>query len=138
MPGPSKRMRIFAGPNGSGKSTVINEIKEQYYCGPYINADEIQLVLKQYASINLLDNYGLSFTTADFINYIQTSGSSWEDKAAGRSIPVNIFSENNCLKVKDAAGPYDAAIAADFIRRLLLLKGETFTFETVFSHASKL
>ena len=42
MPERNKRLRVIAGPNGSGKSTVIQTIKSNYYCGPYVNADDIQ------------------------------------------------------------------------------------------------
>ena len=40
--------------------------------------------------------------------------------------------------VEDKPSPYDAALAADFVRYRLLAKGETFTFETVLSHPSKI
>lgn len=37
-----KRMRVFAGPNGSGKSTIIDKIKQNFFTGTYINADDIE------------------------------------------------------------------------------------------------
>jgi len=138
MPGPSKRLRIFAGPNGSGKSTVINQIKGRYNCGPYINADDIQQSLDKYAHIDLYRNYGLRFVQEDFDKYLQSTGLSWEAKAAEQKIKVNLFPDGFSLKVKGLSGAYDAAIAADFIRRQLLQKEQTFTFETVFSHPSKI
>ena len=41
------------------------------------------------------------------------------------------------LQSKDT-NSYEAALIADFLRQLLITKGETFSFETVMSHPSKL
>jgi len=48
------------------------------------------------------------------------------------------FSDNNLLASQSDAVRYDAAAAADFIRHELVKAGISFTFETVFSHPSKL
>ncbi len=47
MPERSKRLRILAGPNGSGKSTIVKKIRSSYYCGYFVKADEIQIILDE-------------------------------------------------------------------------------------------
>lgn len=67
-----------------------------------------------------------------------TAGKSWVEKAAKENSSVTIQLNNNTLITGNSPNGYDAAVAADFIRRLLTNKGETFTIETVLSHASKI
>ena len=43
----NKRMRVFAGPNGSGKTTIINSLKSEIGFGVYVNADDIESLLKE-------------------------------------------------------------------------------------------
>ena len=43
----TKRMRVFAGPNGSGKTTIIKSLQDIIPFGVYINADDIELMLKE-------------------------------------------------------------------------------------------
>jgi len=140
MPERSKRLRVLAGPNGSGKSTIVQKIKTDYYCGPYVNADEIQQKLDEKRVLNLNSNYSLSTTKESFEKYLSDEGASWIEKANREHSTINIhYADNNLfIKEEQKAGPYDAAIAADFIRFNLLAKNSTFTFETVLSHPSKL
>lgn len=51
------RVRMFAGPNGSGKS-ALKPIIPDIWLGSYINADEIETVLRTDGSIDL-SAYGL-------------------------------------------------------------------------------
>jgi len=140
MPERSKRLRILAGPNGSGKSTIVKKIRSSYYCGFFVNADEIQQTLDAKKVLNLNAEYGLEVSLELFNQYLLREGKSWLEKATKEKLPINIsFSENNLLIANGlSTGIYDAAIAADFIRFQLLAKNNTFTFETVVSHPSKL
>ncbi|HWK05090.1 MAG TPA: hypothetical protein VNS58_15725 [Puia sp.] len=140
MPERSKRLRILAGPNGSGKSTIVKKITSSYYCGFFVNADEIQKAFDEKRVLNLSAGYGLEVLSGSFEKYLSEEGKSWLEKADNEKSPINIvFSENNLiLREGSATGKYDAAIAADFIRFQLLLQNNTFTFETVLSHPSKL
>jgi predicted ABC-type ATPase len=47
-------MRVFAGPNGSGKTTIFKEILQnsKVNLGVYINADEIEMQLKEYKTVD--------------------------------------------------------------------------------------
>jgi predicted ABC-type ATPase len=140
MPERSKRLRILAGPNGSGKSTIVKKIKSSYYCGYFVNADEIQLILDDKKVLNLSSNYGLEVHPENFEKYLSSEGKSWQEKAAKENTPINIYFSDNNIVVKEGQSTafYDAAIVADFIRLELLAQNNTFTFETVLSHPSKL
>ena len=140
MPEGSKRLRVLAGPNGSGKSTVIKKLRSRYYCGYFVNADEIDSLLDTKRVLNLNAEYGLNVHLDAFSEFLSGEGKSWMDKAYSEGLPVNlIFYENNLLIAKNnAIGKYDAAIAADFVRHQLLAQNNTFTFETVLSHTSKI
>jgi predicted ABC-type ATPase len=83
---------------------------------------------------------GANITAAIMSNYLNGEGKSWRDKAKAETSPVCLaFSDNNLVITgNDSPGPYDAAIDADFIRFQLLNENDTFTFETVLSHPSKL
>lgn len=134
----SKRLRVLAGPNGSGKSTIISAIQELYKCGAFINADLIERKLESDLSINLFEEYSLICEPDAFNIFISTSGKSWRNKALDDGINITLQFNDNNLVVPDEPSSYDAAIAADFIRHQCLKRGETFTFETVLSHPSKI
>ncbi len=138
MPADNKRLRVMAGPNGSGKSTILKEVRGKFHSGPFVNADEIEELLQQKQILNLSDYDGLSVTEQDFTSFMKGAGQSWVEKAAAENSTISISCKENKLHVASAPSAYDAALAADFIRTLLLKKGETFTFETVLSHPSKI
>ncbi|MDP4245968.1 MAG: toxin [Bacteroidota bacterium] len=140
MPERSRRLRILAGPNGSGKSTIVKKIRSNYYCGYFVNADEIQVILDDKKVLNLNSNYGLEVPLENFEKFLSMEGRSWQEKAAKENTPINIFFSDNNIVIREGylTGIYDAAIVADFIRLELLAQNNTFTFETVLSHPSKL
>jgi predicted ABC-type ATPase len=131
----SKRMRVFAGPNGSGKSTIIKEITKKVRTGTYINADEIEKSAKVNRFINLGD-YSLSSTSEQFSSYLKTS--TLFDKARKEGYNIDLSLIDNVITIGGNTNSYEAALIADFLRTLLLEKGDTFTFETVMSHPGKL
>ncbi len=133
----NKRLRIMAGPNGSGKSTIISKIATEYNCGPFVNADEIERIL-QSTQILKLDNYKITASEGDYLSFLESAGVSWLEKAAAEKSIVSLKYDAESLKVPDKPNGYDSAIAADFIRHQLLKGKETFTFETVLSHPSKI
>ena len=128
----------MAGPNGSGKSTVLLGVRKKFYSGPFVNADEIEKSFIEKGLVNQFAVYDLAVTDQSFTDFLQSAGKSWIDKAAKENSTTSIESIDGILVVKNKPSPYDAALAADFIRNQLLQKGETFTFETVLSHSSKI
>ena len=69
---------------------------------------------------------------------MQGKGRSWIAKAAEKANKVSLSMSKGELRVGSNPSPYDAALAADFIRHELLNRSATFTFETVLSHISKI
>lgn len=128
----------MAGPNGSGKSTILQEVRKKFFSGPFVNADEIEKALKEKHLINLPSLYDLVLEDDLFSHFLLNEGKSWTEKAKAEGNFISIKSSNGMLVCNENPSPYDAALAADFIRLELLKKGETFTFETVLSHHSKI
>lgn len=138
MQGNTKRLRVIAGPNGSGKSSVVFHILQNYYCGHFINADELNEQLTHYHIIDLTQSFGINSSKDAFNNYLKHQGESWLEKAKSENVTIKVSFKDNTLIVPEAPGGYDAAIAADFIRYQLLKSDKTFTFETVLSDARKI
>jgi len=93
--------------------------------------------LKEKGLVNTAD-FSVECNEEVFNNYLSGEGNSWIIKATNEGSSINIDCKESILFVKRNPNPYDAALAADFIRYELLKKGETFTFETVLSHPSKI
>lgn len=128
----------MAGPNGSGKSTVLQEVRKSFYSGPFVNADEIEKILTEKHLLNLPSLFDLAIDDELFSHFLLKEGKSWAKKAKDEGSVISISCSNGMLVTGQRPSPYDAALAADFIRFQLLQKGETFTFETVLSHPSKI
>jgi predicted ABC-type ATPase len=136
------RLRVFAGPNGSGKSTVIQYVKNYKVnnipieFGYYINADDIASHLR--LGLFRFKDFGISVTNKDFLHTALASG------LINEKFPEEIFKSTyklraNAIRLLDAnLGERLAQIIADFLRKKLLEQKERFSFETVFSHSSKL
>ncbi len=139
----NRRLRVFAGPNGSGKTSVIQFIRDYKVnnqnvdFGYYINADDINQAL--------LTSNGYSLTSFDFeisINEFQSivtqSGlinENFKQDEFENSFKI-IDNEIHCTNAKESERL--AQIIADYLRKKLLMEGKKFSFETVFSHPSKL
>ncbi|WP_256622609.1 hypothetical protein [Methanolobus chelungpuianus] len=127
-----RRIRIFAGPNGSGKSTLVKQFIE----------DDPRLINTQFHidpdRINVTDvidfgNFGIQTDILDFKEHLFKS----------TLFPIskidinNINFKNNCLI--NLNNPYFGSLVADFIRDQLIESDiSLFSFETVFSHISKI
>lgn len=126
------RLRIFAGPNGSGKSTLSSQLKNQFNLGYYLNPDDLhQTVCKtQMLDFSL---FNASATQTEWVEF-------WTNHGLSEKSPLlkTSYIENNILVFKDKPKSYESATLAAFLRHCLLQTGETFSFETVFSHPSKL
>ena len=142
-------MRVFAGPNGSGKSSIIESIlntkvKEgrKLDFGIYVNADDIASCLKR-GKLDFL-NYNIQTTLDEFLIAAKASGLINECFPFSRLkecivLQENIlFVDNKKASVKDDF-PFEriAQLTADYLRKKLLEAGAKFSFETVFSHESK-
>lgn len=136
------RLRVFAGPNGSGKSTIINAVKAYKVSqipvdfGIYVNADDIAKALREdHFSFH---SYKIQVSVEELMETVLASG--LISDAFPKSDFLNSFQLNkNKIKLLNAAADERLAqILADFLRKKLLKERRKFSFETVFSHPSKL
>jgi predicted ABC-type ATPase len=135
-------MRVFAGPNGSGKSTIINEVRKTKVQGRsvdfgiYINADVIANDLR--TDRFTFGQYKTNVTPQEFRKVALVSGlinAEFTEPQFSRSYSL----DDNKIKLEQKnADERLAQILADFLRKRLLQEKKKFSFETVFSHASKL
>lgn len=139
---PPLRMRIFAGPNGSGKSTIIKGIQEyqngkvKISLGEYINADDIAEKLK--ARYIDFGSYGLNIKPKRFQNIALSSGLIGREFTAERFL--NSYKlKGGILRLREASATDRLAqIIAEVLRQQFINHRMRFSFETVFSHRSKL
>jgi len=136
MNGRVKRLRVFAGPNGSGKSTLFNYLTQikafnSYY---HINPDLIAKDLS--VSLNL-DNWPIDFSYTELINFLKTSP--FQPLV---NFDMSDFLEYNerRISLKDPSfyNSYLAAAIAEFLRIKMMQSDSSFSFESVFSHFSKI
>jgi predicted ABC-type ATPase len=126
-------MRIFAGPNGSGKSTLAKQfIKERSKLinpSRHINPDDFDLI-----DIFDFDNFGLKVDENNFRDFFISQSSSYKDC----NIDVEDIRINNNRFYIPNKNSYVSAILAEYLRRSYIHSKETlFSYETVFSHKSK-
>jgi predicted ABC-type ATPase len=137
----SLRLRIFAGPNGSGKSTIINSVRSNRDNGKpvdfgiYINADDIARDLRE--SSLAFSDYQIETSKRRFIHAALASGLINEGFSHERFENCFSLRENRLFLEDRECVDRLAQIAADVIRTELLTLKKKFSFETVFSHESK-
>ena len=132
----SKRMRVFAGPNGSGKTTIIKSLKSIIPFGVYINADDIELQLKE-SKILLFTTFQLNISQEQLQFFFKESTFS-PIKRNEPDLWKKILVEKNILRINTYIDSYLAADIAEFIRQQLILSEISFSYETVMSHKSKI
>jgi len=128
-----KRLRVFAGPNGSGKSTLVQQMKEKIPLYTVLNADELLVTIKatgKYTHSVPVEKYRLaefaaSTTYPDAVKDIFASDYIHAD---GCEMYFDVEARTNRV----------AAVLTEFLKEDFLQRGESFTFETVFSHPSKI
>jgi len=127
---------MFAGPNGSGKTTLVRSLAREFapeglfWIKPFVNADEI-----------LFDLAGSGVRFSDWSLTLDWDTLKHFLARDARITPGHTFwqsarFENNRLTGAEADA-YVAASIAELIRHELLLRGVSFTCETVMSHVSK-
>ena len=132
------RFRIFAGPNGSGKSTLFDYLRKtkNIHTEIYVSADRIESELLEKSTFTF-NAYRISTSEEEFFEYVKSHGL-W--KNAEQSDPGNWFSlKGGILKVnKKYINSYSASFIAGYLIEKLIITGQSFCFETVMSHESKL
>ena len=131
----TSRMRIFAGPNGSGKSTLSLWLSRDYAVNlyRYINADVLFAEIQQTKKTSC----PFSMETESLVSFAQKSTFPDEQKRFFLSGKIRVIDESVVFE-KEAINSYTVALLADFYRHECLNRGDSFSFETVFSHPSKI
>jgi len=136
MSGRVKKLRIFAGPNGAGKSTLykyltqINAINPYYHINPDLIAKDLTVSLN-------LDNWPIDFSSGELISYLKLSPF---QTLGDYDIADLLAFRDQCISLKDPAfnDSYLAAAISDFLRYKMIQSDSSFSFESVFSHESKI
>jgi predicted ABC-type ATPase len=131
-----KRVRIFAGPNGSGKSTLykyltqINAFNSYYHINPDLIAKDLSVSLN-------LDNWPINFSSKELINYLKLSPF---QTLVDYNITDLLHFKDHRIALKDPSfnDSYLAAAISDFLRYKMIQSNSSFSFESVFSHTSKI
>ncbi len=132
----TKRMRVFAGPNGSGKTTIIKSLQAEIPFGVYVNADDIESMLKK-SKVLLFNVYQLSITQTQLQSFFRNSQFA-PKKRNEPDLWEKISITENVLHINTNIDSYLAADIAEFIRQELLANDISFTYETVMSHKGKI
>lgn len=118
---------MFAGPNGSGKSTLLADLRGRFSLGAYVNADEIEQMLRDKGFLHF-DDFGLNASSDDLQAFF-ASGRTALSKNPTAAVPLRIERNVLVLTPGTAVNSYLAAGLADFLRNQLLAARQSFTFE---------
>jgi predicted ABC-type ATPase len=135
-------MRVFAGPNGSGKSTIIQAVREYRIkeipidFGTYVNADDINSALQK--DEFSFTKYKVTTARNDLIAHAVKSGLVGKGFSKKNFAASFTLGSQNLVMKQLKHSERVAQILADFLRVQLLSLKRKFSFETVFSHPSKL
>lgn len=129
-----RRLRIFAGPNGSGKTTLYDYLLGKRFFKVYyhINPDEIAEELP--IGLNL-ESYPIQINEQSLRNYLSLSP--FQQKAKDSLADLISVSGKTIRSRTSKNITYLSAAIAEFIRQEMLQSGSSFSFESVFSHPSK-
>jgi len=134
------RFRMFAGPNGSGKTVLFDHLRNKGYIHTeiFVSADRIENDLKNKGKF-FFTSYRVKVSEAEFKCHIKLSGlfQKLEDKSFVDKINIisGILTLNGDQKKINS---YIASFIATYLCEKLLLTKQSFCFETVLSHSSKI
>lgn len=130
----TRRLRLFAGPNGSGKTTLCRALAEQVNLYHVVSPDDILELLKQSPVLDLT-HYSINPTTSDLSHFITKST---YDRNIKNSLKGAIISNNTLDLSQVNLSTYNVALISGFLRSRMMKHGVSFSFESVFSHPSKI
>ncbi len=125
---------MFAGPNGSGKSTIKNKLHPRLL-GVYINPNDIERDLRLNGYLDFAA-FGLQVTENALREFLEQANLIHE-AGLGDAAARLTYSTGKLFCARDDVNSYLASVLADFVRRRLMASRQSFSFETVMSHPSK-
>jgi len=134
-----KRLRVFAGPNGSRKSTLFEEFSKNYNAGYFINADYLEKILATKGLIDL-ESFGITTSQRELEHFYQKESSkTLIHKSEEKGFKINLeIKENFIVSHSKNSNSYEGSLISSFLRYKLIENHQSFCFETVMSHPSKL
>ena len=133
------KFRLFGGPNGSGKTHVFNRFKKLgiIHTEIYVNADRIEAQIKDTYRFSF-NAYRVKVSDREFKQHILQSG--LYSKMADKNFIEKFFIRSGVLKITNniTINSYHASFIAAYLAEKLLQTGQSFAFETVMSHKSKI
>jgi predicted ABC-type ATPase len=137
---PTPKFRLFAGPNASGKTYVFKKIRKSNLIPKeiYVNADKIEAELKKKKKF-YFNSYRVRTDEEEFRSHILRSGL-FKEKINDENFPDQFRVRSGVLTVrKDVLiNSYHASFVATYLAQKLFESRQSFAFETVMSHPSKL
>lgn len=137
---PTRRLRMFAGPNGSGKTSLVRKLAKEsspeglFQLHHFINADDLHRSLSEGKGIPL-DLLQRDVSTEDVRTALLAGGRLASDHPFLKTVHV----QGKVLSAPaGACDGYVSAALADFLRDGLFAADQSFAFETVMSHHSKI
>jgi predicted ABC-type ATPase len=139
----SPRLRVFAGPNGSGKSIMKQQVMRTEVSGRpvnlgvYVNADEIAAILRKRRRLDL-STYQVQADRKSFLRFAYGSGLLSRRFPKHRMLVEHRIDGSVFVLTNGRHLEHFAQLIAACLCERLLERRIQFSFETVFSHASKL
>lgn len=130
------RLRMFAGPNGSGKTTVKNSLnRPESWFGLYLNPDDIEATIRR-TSCFPIEPLALPIDPDALRNHFASSTLLARAGLSTQALSIRMSGDSLMFD-----GPtftsYHASVFSDYLRRLALMAGRSFSFETVMSAMDK-
>ena len=134
------KFRLFGGPNGSGKTFLFDRLRRAgtIHTELYINADKILRDLNKRGNFNF-NAYHVKCSETEFKNHILQSG--LYEHFQNDNLLNKLHLEGGVLKFdldRKLLNAYNASLIASYLVVKLFETGQSFCFETVMSHESKL
>jgi len=135
-----QRFRLFAGPNGSGKTFFFDHLKRSNHIHTeiYVSADKIEATIKRKPVFNF-NPYRVKVSDKEFREHIFSDGL-FTSKINDQSFVEKLKIKAGVLYIKinkKNINSYHASFIATYLVKRLLFSKQSFCFETVMSHISK-
>jgi len=136
---PKPKFRLFGAPNGSGKTHIFREFKAKgiIHTEVYVNADRIEAELKEKRRFSF-NAYRVKVSEAGLGEYILASGL-FHQKIKDKTFVEHFTVNGGVLRIgrQVAINSYHASFIASYLAERLFETKQSFAFETVMSHESK-